>query len=324
MKRLFYMSPRSDGHLNLSVDEYLLDTLSPDDFILYLYINENDVIIGRNQNAWKECNIAKMEADGVRLVRRVSGGGAVYHDIGNLNFSFITGEQHYDLERQTEMILAAVRHLGIEAEFSGRNDITVNGRKFSGNAFAMRRQNRQHHGTLLINADLSRLSDYLNVPEQKIRAKGVESVRARVCNLTDINPALTVEMAVEALKKVYREHYGEFETLSEDLLDKEKINDLYKKHSSWEWRMGSAPVFDYEVDTRFEWGGVQLYMSMENGTIRGVQVYTDALNTQIPQIVGDALTGVLFRSDDMADSLRAATEDTQIHQLAEYLRGLRL
>lgn len=324
MIRYFYMSPYNDGHLNLAIDEYFLDTVSPDDFILYLYINSNDVIIGRNQNAWKECNIAKMEADGVRLVRRISGGGAVYHDTGNLNFSFITGEKNYNVERQTQMILAAVRYLGIEAEFSGRNDITVNGRKFSGNAFASRRQNRQHHGTLLINANMTRLSEYLNVPEQKIRSKGVESVRARVCNLTEIIPDLTVEKAIEALRKAYREHYGEFEELSDDFLDKEKVDDLYRKHSSWEWRMGRTPEFDYEIDTRFAWGGVQLYLSMENGTIKNVSLYTDALDTSLPQIVEDALTGVLFRSDDMADSLIAVSDDQSIHDIAEYLRNLRL
>ena len=324
MKRFFYMSPYNDGHLNLAMDEYFLDTVGPDDFILYLYINSNDVIIGRNQNAWKECNIARMEADGVRLVRRISGGGAVYHDTGNLNFSFITGEKHYDVERQTGMVLAAVRDLGIEAEFSGRNDITINGRKFSGNAFAARRHNKQHHGTLLVNADLTRLSDYLNVPEQKIRSKGVESVRARVCNLIDINPDITVEKAIRALKKAYREFYGEYEELGEDFLDSEKIDALYRKHSSWEWKMGRTPVFDYEIDTRFGWGGIQLCLSMESGRIIRAEVYTDALDTGIPQIVEDALTGVIFRSDDMADSLRAATGDEHIHQLAEYLRGLRL
>jgi lipoate-protein ligase A len=324
LRRLFCMSPYHDGHRNLAIDEYLLSTIGPDDFLLYLYVNRNAVIIGQNQNAWKECNTAKMKNDGVQLVRRVSGGGAVYHDLGNLNFSFIAGRKNYSVEKQLDMILSAVRDLGVNAEFSGRNDITVDGKKFSGNAFAVKGQNKQHHGTLLINANLTKMSDYLNVSAEKIRAKGVSSVRARVCNLNQYNSDLTVDMMASALKSAYQKHYGEFETLNANNLNEAEIQAFYEKHSSWEWQMGRAPVFDYEIDTRFVWGGVQIYLNVENGQIKDVQVYTDALDTDIPAQIKAALTGVRFVSESMADKLEDLLSSPEMHSLADYIRSLQL
>ena len=185
MSNYIYSAPTGDGWLNLARDGYFLENNKKGDVILYFYVNKNAVIIGRNQNAWKECSIANMDADGVQLVRRHSGGGAVFHDNGNLNFSFITDEKHYDLNRQMRVILNAVSKLGLKAELSGRNDITVDGKKFSGNAFSLAKGNRSHHGTILVNADLTKLSNYLCVSKEKMRSKGIDSVRARVCNICD-------------------------------------------------------------------------------------------------------------------------------------------
>lgn len=324
MKKILYISPSNDGYLNLAIDEYLLNTISSDDFLLYLYVNSNAVIIGQNQNAWKECNTARMKSDGVQLVRRISGGGAVYHDMGNLNFSFITGKENYSVEKQLDMILSAVRELGVNAEYSGRNDITVDGHKFSGNAFAVRGHNKQHHGTLLVDTDLSRMPKYLNVSAEKIRAKGVSSVRARVCNLTEYSKELTVDMMVTALMSAYRKHYGEYETLSAELFNDARVADLYAKHSSWEWQMGRAPVFDYEIDTRFEWGGVQIFLNVEKGVIQDVQVYTDALDTSLTGRISAALDGVRFTSNDMADKLKCSPSSPEMLALADYLRSLQL
>ena len=153
MSNYIYSAPTGDGWLNLARDGYFLENNKKGDVILYFYVNKNAVIIGRNQNAWKECSIANMDADGVQLVRRHSGGGAVFHDNGNLNFSFITDEKHYDLNRQMRVILNAVSKLGLKAELSGRNDIAVDGKKFSGNAFSLAKGNRSQHGTILVNAD---------------------------------------------------------------------------------------------------------------------------------------------------------------------------
>lgn len=179
MSNYIYSAPTGDGWLNLARDGCFLENNKKGDVILYFYVNKNAVIIGRNQNAWKECSIANMDADGVQLVRRHSGGGAVFHDNGNLNFSFITDEKHYDLNRQMRVILNAVSKLGLKAELSGRNDITVDGKKFSGNAFSLAKGNRSHHGTILVNADLTKLSNYLCVSKEKCAQRAlIPCVRA--------------------------------------------------------------------------------------------------------------------------------------------------
>lgn len=323
MSVYYYLSPSEDGWQNLATDECMLNTLGEDDILLYFYINQNDVIIGKNQNAWKECNLAAMEADGVRLVRRCSGGGAVYHDQGNLNFSFLMHEKNYDLTRQLGVILKAVKALGIHAEFTGRNDLTADGKKFSGNAFCMRRQIRQHHGTLLIDADLSRLQNYLNVPPQKIKSKGIESVRARVTNLCELVPGITLDDALACIKRAYAEEYGSYQVLDLSAERTHAIRKLYEKQSSWEWRLGHSPQFDYEIDCRFDWGGVQLLLSLKNAYISQAQVYSDAMDFQIAETISATLLDARFTSEEMAARL-TATGNAQLAQLAEHILSLKL
>jgi lipoate-protein ligase A len=204
----FHMSDSVCPWYNLALEEHILLNLPPETCVLYLYQNENTVVIGKNQNAWKECRHALLESEGGKLARRISGGGAVFHDMGNLNFSFIVDKNEYDLHRQLSVILEAVRSLGIEAEFSGRNDILSEGAKFSGNAFCYKKTSAFHHGTILINADMTRLARYLSVSQDKIVSKGVESVRARVCNLKERNPEITVEKVKDALYESFEKIYG--------------------------------------------------------------------------------------------------------------------
>ena len=183
------ISPSGDGHRNLAADEFLLSqyrSCALDGVTLYFYVNSNAVIIGRNQNAWRECNLSRMAEDAVQLVRRHTGGGAVYHDEGNLNFSFIADERLYDKERQTAVVLRALARFGIQAEVNGRNDLTVGGRKFSGCAYGLSGRARAMHGTLLISTDFGRLSEYLRPSKKKLESKGVESVRSRVVDLSEI------------------------------------------------------------------------------------------------------------------------------------------
>lgn len=178
---------------NLAMEEYLLLHCDKEECILYLWQNRNTVVIGRNQNAWKECLVSKLEEEDGYPVRRLSGGGAVYHDLGNLNFTFLVRKDNYDVDRQLDVILNAVKKLGIHAEKSGRNDILIDGHKFSGNAFYEQGDCCYHHGTLMVNVNLGELSRYLTVSKDKLKSKGVDSVRARVANLTEYAPDLTVE-----------------------------------------------------------------------------------------------------------------------------------
>ncbi|MBP3652835.1 MAG: lipoate--protein ligase [Clostridia bacterium] len=317
MGNKLYISGSGDGWRNLAVDEYFIDTLGEEDILLYFYINTNAVIIGRGQNPWAECNLSAMERDGVQLVRRITGGGAVFHDAGNLNFSFIAGEKIYNLERQLGMILNAVRSLGIPCDFSGRNDLLADGRKFSGNAFCQRGSIRQHHGTLLLNADLTRLQNYLNVDPRKLQAKGAKSVRSRVCNLSEYVPGLNCERMLGALIKAFREEYGEFETLSD--VDEAAVAPYIQKQQSEEWRLGKTPRFDLEIENRFSWGNVQMLLTLRQSRVDELDVYSDAIDVDLIQEVHDRLVGVKFSSSAMADAL-LSSEKPQIRELAEFVR----
>lgn len=322
MSNYIYSAPTGDGWLNLARDGYFLENNKKGDVILYFYVNKNAVIIGRNQNAWKECSIANMDADGVQLVRRHSGGGAVFHDNGNLNFSFITDEKHYDLNRQMRVILNAVSKLGLKAELSGRNDITVDGKKFSGNAFSLAKGNRSHHGTILVNADLTKLSNYLCVSKEKMRSKGIDSVRARVCNICELSSGLTVEAMRRLVIESFIEEYG---AASEYVFDGMALAEVEKRRerlASWEWRFGKTPQFDFETDKRFSFGDTQIYFNLRDGVIRETKVYSDCLDTELTTEIENALTGVHFRKEEIKAALSKMKDQSIAAELAEHFCSL--
>lgn len=320
MKAYFFLCESNDGWRNLAADEYFLNHIGKDEILLYIYINAPAVIIGKNQNAWRECNLKAMEADGVKLVRRISGGGAVYHDLGNVNFSFIAHKDIYDVPRQMNVILRAVRELGILAEFSGRNDLLAEGRKFSGNAFCVRGEGRQHHGTLLLSADLSKLPGYLNVSDEKLKSKGVSSVRSRVCNLCEFNAGITNEGMIEALKKGFAQEYGAFENWELDAAARQEIEALYEKQASWQWRLGQAPRFDLELKNRFDWGEIQVLLSFRQAHVSQVRVYSDALDTEIAEQLARMLQGARFTAGDLAAAV--LPEKKELAEIAEWLGSL--
>ncbi len=322
MSNYIYSAPTGDGWLNLARDGYFLENNKKGDVILYFYVNKNAVIIGRNQNAWKECSIANMDADGVQLVRRHSGGGAVFHDNGNLNFSFITDEKHYDLNRQMRVILNAVSKLGLKAELSGRNDITVDGKKFSGNAFSLAKGNRSHHGTILVNADLTKLSNYLCVSKEKMRSKGIDSVRARVCNLCELSSGLTVEAMRRLVIESFIEEYGAASEYAFDGMALAEVEERRERLASWEWRFGKTPQFDFETDKRFSFGDTQIYFNSRNGVIRETKVYSDCLDTELTTEIENALTGVHFRKEEIKAALSKMKDQSIAAELAEHFCSL--
>ena len=303
MNVYWYKSPSGDGWMNLAADEYFLDHLGPEDLLIYLYINERAVIIGRNQNPWRECDTAAMERDGVQLVRRCTGGGAVYHDGGNLNFSFICGKDLYDVERQNRLVLDAVQSLGISAEATGRNDLLADGRKFSGHAFCSRGEIRQHHGTLLVNAELTVLQNYLTVSAEKLKAKGVSSVRSRVVNLSELHPGLTVPQMEKALYAAAERAFGPMKALAVTPEMEEGILPYLEKQRSWQWRMGASPAFDFRAEKRFSWGEAQLCLNVQGGIVSQAELYTDALDVNLPEAVREALVGKRFGRDALAAAL---------------------
>ena len=278
-----------DPYANLAYEECLMGLIRRGDTALYLWQNQNTVVIGRNQNAWKECKCELLEREGGLLARRSSGGGAVFHDLGNLNFTFAASPEAYDLERQLGVVVAALGALGVEARFSGRNDIiSADGRKFSGNAFKHTRTCSMQHGTLLVDVDMDRLSRYLNPSKAKMRAKGVDSVRARVCNLSELAPGLSVGQLREGLVKSFLAAYGEAQLLDQAQFD---IAALRARNASWEWNYGQTPAFDVQLETRFPWGGVELMLKLRQGEVAEVKAYSDAMDADIADKLERCLTG---------------------------------
>lgn len=315
VKTKIILSDSFDPWHNLALEEFLFHSVDKNQVILYLWQNQNTVVVGRNQNAWKECRCAKLEKDGGKLARRLSGGGAVFHDLGNLNFTFIMDRSLYDLQKQLQVILEATQRLGIHAEFTGRNDLTVEGKKFSGNAFYFERDKAYHHGTVMIDVDVQKVSAYLQVSKEKMVSKGVDSVQSRVTNLHNYRPDLTIEEMKEALKQSFQALYGES---PEPVLIKENDHDLkvlYSKYSSWDWLYGKTPQFDVVFETRFPWGGIDLGLTLNKGIVTASKIYSDAMNANLIEQIASAFIGIPLTSEDIRqglDSLEVAEEDKPV------------
>ena len=288
---------------NLALESVLFQHLSDDELILYLWQNEPTVVIGRNQNPFKECDLESIRKDGVNLVRRMSGGGAVYHDPGNLCFTFLAYDPVYDEKRQTKVIQRALELAGISSEFSGRNDLLSSGRKFSGNAYYHHAGKSYHHGTLLVNSELTRLSDYLKPEPEKLSLKGVDSVRSRVMNLTEVNPDLTVSLLEEYLTESFAKEYGLVpETVNEDYDEETALAE--KKFSDLSWIMGNFGTEDCSIRKRFPWGLVRISYAKHIGTLEKVRIDTDAMETGWVEELEQNLSGITLNKDAVLTAIR--------------------
>ena len=308
---------------NLAVEALLFEGLRADEAVFYLWQNAATVVIGRHQNAWQECRVKLLEAEGGRLARRSTGGGAVFHDLGNLNFSFVLPRGAYDVHRQLEVIRRAVGEFGIEAEFSGRNDLLAGGAKFSGSAFKLSDRVGLHHGTLLVDVDMDRLSRYLVPGADKLKAKGIKSVRSRVCNLTEFNPDLTIPALAEALRRAFAAEYGPADPMTVDALDRARLADLEAQYASWDFRMGKALPFDATLSHRFDWGGVTLELSLRQGRVERAGVWSDAMDEAMIDQIAPALRGVRYVNADLSRAL-AALDHPHLKDLAAWLETAEL
>lgn len=213
-----------------------------DEAILYLWQNADTVVVGKHQNVFAECNYNLMKNDGVHLARRKTGGGAVFHDDKNLNFTFINAREDYNLQRNQSIIKRAMSHFGLQCEISGRNDISYDGRKFSGNAFFMGKDFALHHGTIMLDVDLTRLEQYLKVDASKLFNKGVASVRARVINLKTVAPHMSIYGIKQAFIKAFEEEYQQKAKEYDLSVIKEQFEELRRQYASEEFLMGGNPV----------------------------------------------------------------------------------
>lgn len=296
---------------NLALEEVLFEQQANYHGItLYLWQNQNTVVIGKHQNAWLECRMALLEEEGGKLARRSSGGGAVFHDLGNLNFTFLAHRTDYDLKRQMKVIGNAVSTFGIETEMTGRNDLTVkkSGAKFSGNAFRLANAVGMHHGTILIRADMDKLGRYLSPTNEKLMAKGVKSVRARVCNLADYSDDITVDGMREALQKAFTAEYGPALQMEEAAYHNDRLVALREKYASWQWRIGQSPAFDVVLEQRFDWGGIALQLKLKSGNITEAHVFSDAMDVDFIERLSKALIGCRFSSREIAARLRILSQ----------------
>ena len=307
MKRYIIIASAHDPWHNLAVEALLFEMLGADAAVLYLWQNQHTVVIGRHQNAWQECRVKLLEDEGGRLARRSTGGGAVYHDLGNLNFTFILPRPACDVPRQLRVIQAAVGAFGIETAFTGRNDLvaSVSGGKFSGNAFRYTEAAGMHHGTLLVDVDMDRLGRYLSPGQDKLKAKGIRSVRSRVCNLRSLCPTLALPDLTDALVRAFEAAYGPAARLSEDDLDAERLSALEALYASWDFRLGKSLPFDARLQTRFPWGGVTLELSLRRGAVADARVWSDAMDEAMIARVGPALIGQRYENRALARALRA-------------------
>jgi len=287
-----------DPYNNLALEELLLKELPVDSLILYLWQNQNTVVIGRNQNSWRECNVTRLEEDGGRLARRLSGGGAVFHDLGNLNFTFLAHKDNYDIQRHLQVIIRALKDFGIEAQFSGRNDILAEGRKFSGNAFYRTQSACYHHGTILIDVDFSKLARYLQVSKEKLASKGVASVQSRVINLSELNSKLTTDSIrpslIHALSEVCSLPVEPF-ILSQDKLI--ELDALSQRYRSWEWLYGPHFLFQVEFAQRFPWGEVQIQCQVEDGQVKEARVFSDAMAVGFASTLQNLMQGTRYQKE---------------------------
>lgn len=290
----------TDPFRNLAIEQRCTEEIQEGEILLYLWQNAKTVVIGRNQNAWKECDIHRLEQDGGTLARRFSGGGAVFHDLGNLNFSFCVRKEDYDVDRQLEVILRAVRSFGLEAEKTGRNDLTIHGMKFSGNAFLKTEKGCCHHGTLLLETDAELLGRYLTVSKDKLASKGVDSVRSRVRTLKEWAADMTIDSLCQALEEAFYEVYG---MRPERVEAPDDLEQEIRFLSFWDWRFGRKIPFTTEMDHRFPWGGVDLKLLVDEGRVRKAKLFTDAMDPELSTRVEQSIIGQRFRGEDLARAL---------------------
>ena len=323
MKARILQTECHDPWRNLAVEACLFEALGEDEAVLYLWQNSATVVVGRHQNAWQECRVQLLEAEGGKLARRSTGGGAVFHDLGNLNFSFVVPRGCYDVSRQLDVVRRAVAEYGIEARFTGRNDLTVDGAKFSGNAYKFSDKVGLHHGTLLVNVDMEKLSRYLAPGKDKLKARGIESVRSRVRNLAEINPSVDIEGLAQAMRRAFEAEYGAAGIIDGNDLEGPRLSQLEAMYSSWDFRLGKALPFDARLTSRFDWGGVTLELSLKQGRVTSAKVWSDAMDDAMIDAIAPALMGTRYENSALAEAVRTL-KGPQTREIADWLSTVEL
>ena len=310
---LYIRNESVSPYYNLALEEYVLKNLGHEESFILLWQNEPSVIIGRFQNTIAEINNEYIEKNGINVVRRITGGGAVYHDLGNLNFSFIVSgsQMNIDFRRFTEPVVKALAKMGVKAEHTGRNDITIDGKKFSGNAQYHYRDRILHHGTLLFNSRLENVQQALNVKPSKIETKGIKSVRSRVTNIIDYleNKISIYEFRDLLLTYLFDEKpIREYKLTEEDQAGIKKL--MQDKYLTWEWNYGSSPAFNLTKSERFACGEIEVRLNVNKGLIEACKIYGDFFSNEDIDELAAKFVGVRYKKEDLA----ALLEDIELNK----------
>lgn len=302
---IYIRSFSNDAYFNMALDEYAVKNLPADQEYFIIYQNSPSVIVGKNQNTIEEVDMDFLKSENIAVVRRMSGGGAVYHDLGNINFSFVVDYRKEDfnsIERFAKAVVKALSKLGIAAEFSGRNDITVLGKKISGNAQYLTKNRLLHHGTLLFDSDLTVLTKVLKVKAEKIASKGIKSVKSRVACIRDF---LSRDVEAEEFIQLLIKYIFEVEnsTFNEHILTPAQIKEINilrdEKFATWEWNFGYSPQFELERSQRFSCGRVEVKMNVKDGIIKDIKFLGDFMSKRDVEEAERKLIGVFYRYDDI-------------------------
>lgn len=292
-----------DPYFNLALEEYLVKNWTGANSTFILWQNRPAVIIGRNQNTIEEVNQPFLDQEGIALVRRMSGGGAVYHDLGNLNYTLVVDENHdfANYDKFTRPVIKALDRIGVKAENSGRNDITIKGRKFSGNAQFKYRARLLHHGTILFNSNLEIMTRALNPGVHKVSSKGIKSVRSRVTNISE---HLSQDLEVGDFKEILAQELLQLEPgqgthlLSPDEL--QAVEALKEnKYAAWAWNYGQSPAFNLRKTASLTWGHIDIRLEVKHGRIRACRIFGDYFPAGEIEDVEQALIGVVYRREDI-------------------------
>lgn len=298
----------TDPRVNLAIEEYAVKNLDINETYLLFYVNEPSIIIGKNQNTIEEINTSYVEENNIHVVRRLSGGGAVYHDLGNLNFSFITkddGESFHNFRKFTEPVIKALKAIGVEAELSGRNDILVDGRKISGNAQFSTKGRMFSHGTVMFASEIDHVVAALNVKKEKIESKGIKSIRSRVANIKEfIDRDMTIEEFRELLLRYIFDEADPIQTYELTDEDWERIDEISKQHyQNWDWNYGKSPSFNFQHSHRFPIGNIDIRLQVQKGVIDHCKIYGDFFGVGDVSEIEQILTGTRYNKQDIEAAL---------------------
>lgn len=319
----YIISENTDAYFNLASEEYLLK--HTDEEIFYLWRNDNAIIVGKNQNTLSEINVDYVKEKNIKVVRRLTGGGAVYHDLGNLNYTFIENKKKNfnDFRGFCEPITTALNEMGVEAEFSGRNDMTIEGKKFSGTAQCKYKDRVMHHGTLLFSSVKADISGALKPREIKFSGKSVKSVSSRITNISD---HLEGDMdVIEFRNRVMKSVAGGMDqvTTFSDQEVSEIIRLRDEKYAKWEWNYGHSPKFEMTREGRFPGGTLEVTIEVKKGVIEKIRIYGDFFGTRDVSTLESALTGVAHNEETISKVLQNLDiHDYMVNITKEDLLGL--